>query len=454
MTRNDKARDVATVGRRRAKTKRNNNVGRTGARFPSARVLEEHEETNPDDDHPGNSPTAEDDPQVSTAAQTSTSDHTAAPNLTAPADRNPTTGNTHVSDLVPNTGRSAATGPGWDSSSGSAAGAGWDPDAGSTAGAGWGPSSGSAADTGRDAVYGSTPAPGWEPGSASVPGPGWDSGVSRVPAAGWEPVAGGPSAYGETSAFEHAAAPEHAAAAEHAADWASVSGQVSAADWAAASGQVGPADWASAPGQDSVAVASSAGVGDSSVEDVPGEAHEDVVAGPIGARFGPYSARKSKRGKEDRAESAPVGEDSADSRVETPPGEPTPEQSAERTVQLVRPWAGALVRPYAHTGGRTRSSHDLALEALVSASGQPSDAVLDEVLTTHHRRMIVDMCLRPRSVAEVAALLSVPLGVARVLLGDLATAGVVVVHPTAGSSGDGAPDLAFMQRVLVGLRRL
>jgi hypothetical protein len=118
------------------------------------------------------------------------------------------------------------------------------------------------------------------------------------------------------------------------------------------------------------------------------------------------------------------------------------------------PWAGALVRPYAHTGGRTRSSQDLALEALVSTSGQPSLATLDEVLTTHHRRMIVDMCLQPRSVAEVAALLSVPLGVARVLLGDLAAAGLVVVHPTVGSTGDGAPALDFMRRVLVGLRNL
>jgi len=90
----------------------------------------------------------------------------------------------------------------------------------------------------------------------------------------------------------------------------------------------------------------------------------------------------------------------------------------------------------------------------VSTSGSSFGGGLDEVLTTQHRRMIVDMCARPRSVAEVAALLSVPLGVARVLLGDLATAGAVVVHPTAGSSEDGATDLDFMRRVLVGLRRL
>jgi len=112
------------------------------------------------------------------------------------------------------------------------------------------------------------------------------------------------------------------------------------------------------------------------------------------------------------------------------------------------PWASAIVRPYAHTGGRTRSSHGLALEALISAGqGMASDS------SSPQRRMIMELCVRPRSVAEVAALLSVPLGVVRVLLGDLASDGAVVVHPTAGADG-AAPDVEMMQRVLVGLRRL
>lgn len=195
------------------------------------------------------------------------------------------------------------------------------------------------------------------------------------------------------------------------------------------------------------AEASSDQVVDESVEADDGADDVEVV-GRTGARFGPYSVRKPRRAKEFDTGSTPVVEPAA----ETPPGEPTPEQSAERTMPLIKPWAGALVRPYAHTGGRTRSSHTLELEALVSSSWHPG--IGDAVLTTHHRRMIVDLCVQPRSVAEVAALLSVPLGVVRVLLGDLASAGVVVVHPTAGTSGDGAPDLAFMQRVLVGLRRL
>jgi len=61
------------------------------------------------------------------------------------------------------------------------------------------------------------------------------------------------------------------------------------------------------------------------------------------------------------------------------------------------------------------------------------------------------LCASPRSIAEVAALLQVPLGVVRVLLGDLAQSGVVVVH---GTSGPGGPDSALMQRVLDGLKRI
>ena len=61
------------------------------------------------------------------------------------------------------------------------------------------------------------------------------------------------------------------------------------------------------------------------------------------------------------------------------------------------------------------------------------------------------LCASPRSVAEIAALLEIPLGVARVLVGDLAQDGAVVVHGTSGPDG---PDATFMQRVLDGLRRL
>ena len=72
----------------------------------------------------------------------------------------------------------------------------------------------------------------------------------------------------------------------------------------------------------------------------------------------------------------------------------------------------------------------------------------------HHAGMSMDAMVRDmRNRFLVAALLSVPLGVARVLLGDMAGLGVVTVHQTASSAGS-APDLALMERVLSGLRRL
>jgi len=111
---------------------------------------------------------------------------------------------------------------------------------------------------------------------------------------------------------------------------------------------------------------------------------------------------------------------------------------------------GSLVRPYTKTGGRTRSDYDLAIEALVSTSerGKAPDAA---VLPEH--RSICGLCMDTRSVAEVAAHLRLPLGVARVLIGDMAGMGLVLIHQSGMVVGD-RPSIEFMERVLSGLRRL
>jgi hypothetical protein len=114
------------------------------------------------------------------------------------------------------------------------------------------------------------------------------------------------------------------------------------------------------------------------------------------------------------------------------------------------PPESSFVRPYAWTRGRTRPAYDLAVETLLSTTPRGRDP---ELVTQYEHRMIADLCGDPKSVAEVAALLSLPLGVARVLLGDMAAHGSIVVHETASSTGDG-PDMALMERVLSGLRRL
>lgn len=110
----------------------------------------------------------------------------------------------------------------------------------------------------------------------------------------------------------------------------------------------------------------------------------------------------------------------------------------------------SAVRPYAWTRGRTKSGLDLAIETLVSTSQRGRDQM--GLLQVEHRA-VAEMCEQTRSVAEVAALMSLPLGVARVLLGDMAGLGIVTVHQTASSAGN-VPDLALMERVLSGLRRL
>lgn len=112
--------------------------------------------------------------------------------------------------------------------------------------------------------------------------------------------------------------------------------------------------------------------------------------------------------------------------------------------------ARSWVRPYVWTGGRTEASADLELETLVSAR-RPADE-LDDVVRDEHRR-VLEVCAAPCSVSEVAAHLSVPLGVAKTLVSVLAEQDMVMVHSTAGASETG-PDLALMERVLRGLRNL
>ncbi|WP_327691718.1 DUF742 domain-containing protein [Streptomyces sp. NBC_00461] len=129
----------------------------------------------------------------------------------------------------------------------------------------------------------------------------------------------------------------------------------------------------------------------------------------------------------------------------------------------------ARVRPYSLTGGRTRFGHVLLVETFVAAleapeerkeltggaahaigsgGGSLSTRVMPEMLA------IVELCRRMRTVAEIAALLKMPLGVVRVLLSDLADQGRIRVYGTGTGHGTGRPDRALLERVLSGLRRL
>ncbi|WP_435126099.1 DUF742 domain-containing protein [Actinacidiphila sp. bgisy144] len=115
------------------------------------------------------------------------------------------------------------------------------------------------------------------------------------------------------------------------------------------------------------------------------------------------------------------------------------------------------VRPYALTRGRTGAGQVLLVETFVATIERPdeqpaltrgdwAERVMPEL------RAIVELCRMLRSVAEISALLRIPLGVVRVLISDLADQGRIRVYGT--GYGPGGPDRALLERVLSGLRRL
>jgi hypothetical protein len=108
----------------------------------------------------------------------------------------------------------------------------------------------------------------------------------------------------------------------------------------------------------------------------------------------------------------------------------------------------SLVRMYTVSGGRTAPRTGLALEALVSS------ATSERLGLSYIReyRVISDLCRQVRSVAEISALLGTPLGVARVLISDMESEGLVRVHRPQVEEGGPRPDL--LERVLGGLHRL
>ena len=111
---------------------------------------------------------------------------------------------------------------------------------------------------------------------------------------------------------------------------------------------------------------------------------------------------------------------------------------------------GPFLRPYAMTEGRTEpSGADLAIEDLVTL---PAAAAEPPPWLSLEHRSIALACRETLSVAELAARVDLPLGVTRVLVGDMADEGMVMVHrPTQGAD---RPDLALLERVLYGLRSI
>jgi Protein of unknown function (DUF742) len=112
--------------------------------------------------------------------------------------------------------------------------------------------------------------------------------------------------------------------------------------------------------------------------------------------------------------------------------------------------AGPVVRPYAVTGGRTRPhAGEFDLIALVVAT-QPVSA-LGLGLAPEHVA-IVRLCQHPLSVAEISAHLDLPVGIVRVLLGDLLDEGLILTHQPPPASQP--PSQRLLNAVINGLRSL
>ncbi|BBY07383.1 DUF742 domain-containing protein [Mycobacterium noviomagense] len=111
----------------------------------------------------------------------------------------------------------------------------------------------------------------------------------------------------------------------------------------------------------------------------------------------------------------------------------------------------SLVRPYTLTAGRTNTNVDLPLEAPV----QTLQSALFHNWPPHDMRgRIVQLCVKSPSVAEISARLDLPLGVARVLVGDLVTSGYLQVRPTLNDESTNDERRELIGRTLRGLRAL
>jgi hypothetical protein len=105
------------------------------------------------------------------------------------------------------------------------------------------------------------------------------------------------------------------------------------------------------------------------------------------------------------------------------------------------------------TGGRTGAESQIALEAHVIAT--PLGARMSDQFRWEAAEIIV-LTEIGTAVIELAALLDVPIGVVRVLVGDLAEMGAVIIsNPAAEVVAQGGEDYAtLLQKVLDGIKSI
>ncbi|MCX4552348.1 DUF742 domain-containing protein [Streptomyces sp. NBC_01387] len=116
--------------------------------------------------------------------------------------------------------------------------------------------------------------------------------------------------------------------------------------------------------------------------------------------------------------------------------------------------AGPVVRPYAMTRGRTgaEGGHRLDLIALVVPEPAAEYLGRDQTLSPEHVDIVERCSAAPQSIAELAADFDLPVGVVRVLVGDLVDDALVrVTQPVPPAE---LPDVSILREVINGLRAL
>ena len=110
--------------------------------------------------------------------------------------------------------------------------------------------------------------------------------------------------------------------------------------------------------------------------------------------------------------------------------------------------AGRVARPYMVTGGRTRPrgerQFDL-IDIVVATGAEPRRAFSPGPEHSH----LLSLCQRPTVVADLTAAVGLPLGLVRVLLGDLLYEDLISVSRQAQRT-----DLRLLQKVLDSLKAL
>jgi uncharacterized protein DUF742 len=112
---------------------------------------------------------------------------------------------------------------------------------------------------------------------------------------------------------------------------------------------------------------------------------------------------------------------------------------------------GRLIRPYTVTRGRTEPTCDIAMEAILTTTSRGKS---EAAFAGRDKHRIANLCAgKALSLAEIASYTQVPLGVARVLVADMASEGLLAMHDS-GPPQDYEQWMDLLEGVLHGLREL